>query len=156
VTNGGGGLVGLNNGEVRDSYATGDVANGGGGLVGWNDDGIVRDSYAMGDIINEGGGLIGLNNGEVRSSYAAGNVTGQEVQSVGGLIRTSDGIFEVTNSYWDVNTTGQNKSDGGKGLTTSEMTGSAARESMEGFDFGGAWRTTEDDYPRLFWEVNER
>ena len=154
VANGGGGLVGLNNGEVRDSYAIGDVANGGGGLVGWNDDGIVRDSYAMGDIINEGGGLIGLNNGEVRSSYAAGNVTEQEVQSVGGLIRTSDGIFEVTNSYWDINATGQNESAGGKGLKTSEMTGSAARENMEGFDFGETWRTTEE-YPRLAWQTEE-
>jgi hypothetical protein len=71
----------------------------------------------------------------------------------GGLVIGSNG-GDVTNSYWDINTTGQESSAGGTGLTTSEMTGSAARENMEGFHFGETWRTTEE-YPRLAWQAEE-
>jgi len=73
--------------------------------------------------------------------------------SVGGLVgRNRAGT--VTDSYWDINATGQKISAGGKGLTTEEMTGSTARENMEGFDFGETWRPTEE-YPRLTWQADE-
>lgn len=143
---GGGGLIGINRGVVRGSYATGYVKEGG-GLVGWNI-GTVRSSYATGNV--SGGGLVGGNNGKVETSYAVGNLTGE---MSGGLIVGSNG-GDVTNSYWDINTTGQDDSAGGKPLTTSEMTGSAARENMEGFDFNETWQTVTnpDDYPRLAWQ----
>jgi hypothetical protein len=143
---GGGGLIGINRGVVRGSYAMGDVKEGG-GFVGWNI-GTVRSSYATGDV--SGGGLVGGNNGKVETSYAVGNVTGE---MSGGLVIGSNG-GDVTNSYWDINTTGQESSAGGTGLTTSEMTGSAARENMKVFDFGETWRTTEE-YPRLAWQAEE-
>jgi len=146
-----GGLVGVNADEVRNSYATGDVVgNRGGGLVGYNIiDSTVRRSYSTGNVTGDGGGLVAGNEGEIEESYAMGSVTG-ESEDTGGLIGEFDG--DVTDSYWDVNTTGQESSAGGTGLTTSEMTGSAARENMEGFDFGETWRTTEGDYPRLTWQ----
>ena len=145
-----GGLAGANADKVRSSYAAGDVVGGGGGLVGANV-GNVHSSYATGNVTGNGGGLFVSNDGEIKQSYATGRVTGE---NSGGLVKESDG--DVTNSYWDVNSTGRDDSAGGTGLTTSEMTGSAARENMKGFDFGETWRTTEDDYPRLHWEVNER
>jgi hypothetical protein len=149
-----GGLVGVNADEVRNSYATGDVAgNRGGGLVGYNIiDSTVRRSYSTGNVIGDGGGLVAGNEGEIEESYAMGSVTGEN-EDTGGLVGEFDG--DVTDSYWDVNTTGQDNSAGGAGLTTSEMTGSAARENMEGFNFGETWRSTEDDYPRLVWQDEE-
>jgi len=150
-----GGLAGINGGEVRGSYATGDVANGGGGLVGWNT-GVVRDSYATGDVAVGGGGLVGVNSGEIHSSYATGHVTGQK--GVGGLAGTDDGITDVTDSYWDVNSTGQKSSAVGTPLTTSEMTGSSARENIRGFDFDETWETVTDPdrHPRLAWQNDSK
>jgi len=144
-----GGLVGVNENEIRNSYATANVAGIAGGLVGVNT-GEVTNSYSTSSATGTiAGGLIIENEGDVRNSYATGKVEGDE--SVGGLIEngTDD---RVTNSYWDINTTGQGGSVAGKGLTTSEMTGSAARENMEGFNFEETWRITEDDYPRLAWQ----
>jgi len=158
-----GGIVGWNYGEVIESYSMSDVSGGGavGGLVGTNHaiprtEGTVTKSYATGDISGEKkvGGLIGNNevDGSVSESYATGEVTGSD--EPGGLV--GDSFGDVSESYWDINSTGKTSSAGGKGLTTSEMTGSSARENMDGFDFEDTWRITEDDYPRLAWEVDER
>lgn len=150
-----GGLVGTNSGgTVTESYATGDVSGGGngvGGLLGSNG-GIVENSYATGDAssdASEVGGLVGGNVGTVTESYATGDVTGDE--DVGGLIGDLAPGGEVEDSYWDTETTGQDESDGGTGLTTSEMTGSAAPDNMGGFDFEEVWTTVTnpDDYPEL-------
>lgn len=147
-----GGLVGENSGVVNKSYATGSVSGPKvvGGLVGGNYNGTIRESYATGRI--EGnewvGGLVGKNaNGsKIDGSYAAGSVEGDE--RAGGLIGVSNGT--ATNSYWDVETTGQSTSAGNAtGLTTAQMTGTAARENMWGFDFTNTWRTVQDDYPAL-------
>jgi len=63
----------------------------------------------------------------------------------------------VTDSYWDTQTTGQPTSDGGTGLTTSEMTGSAATNNMQGFDFTSTWKTVTnpDDYPILAFQAED-
>ena len=54
-----------------------------------------------------------------------------------------------------MNTTGQPTSTGGTGLNTSEMTGSAARTNITGFDFTETWKavTDPDDYPALAWQA---
>jgi len=161
-----GGLVGANIGEVRSSYATGDVSGGGGGLAGYNvpneGGGIIRNSYATGNVTGDGGGgLVAGNdgvdeNGEIENSYATGRVTGEDTGGLVGKELENDG--DVNNSYWNINSTGQETSAGGTPLTTEEMTGSEARENMDGFDFGETWETVTDpdDYPRLAWEVSER
>ncbi|MFP8890308.1 GLUG motif-containing protein [Natrialbaceae archaeon A-CW2] len=150
-----GGLVGYNDGEVKESYATGSV-NGSdyiGGLVGINIGGEVNESYATGSVDNAisddefpyVGGLIGWNyGGNVSGSYATGNVTLDGSGSVGGLIASNDG--DVRNSYWDTETTEQDDSDGGEGLSTEDMTGDRAADTM--FEFGDTWDvvdTNSDD-----------
>jgi hypothetical protein len=76
---------------------------------------------------------------------------------VGGLVGLKEGGSTVTESYWDTETTGQPRSDGGTGLTTSEMTGSAATNNMLGFDFTTTWETVTnpDDYPILAFQTED-
>jgi hypothetical protein len=158
-----GGLVGNNNRDstVRKSYATGSVSGNDfvGGLVGSNvgfaGSSTVTESYATGSVSgnDEVGGLVGENfGGTVRESYATGDVSGND--EVGGLVGTSTGAT-VRKSYWDVQSSGQSTSARGTGLTTSEMTGSAATSNMAGFDFTDTWKTvtSPDDYPILAWQT---
>jgi hypothetical protein len=84
-----GGLVGLCYGTVTDSYSTGIVTSdaSAGGLVGWSY-GIVSNSYATCTVIGgfiAVGGLLGLNDGTVTNSYSTGNVTGYG-PAIGGLV----------------------------------------------------------------------
>ena len=115
------GLVGLNRGIVRDTYATGAVRGAGhvGGLVGWN----------------HGGGIV-------ERSYAAGSVTStQGFPSTGGLVGWQRG--SVTNSYWDTETTGRSKgagqgdAGGAAGRTTAEL-----QKPTSAGDFNSAWGGT--------------
>ena len=94
-----GGLVGLNNGVISQSYATGAVSgiDNVGGLVGWNN-GAISQSYATGAVTgdyNNVGGLVGWNNGTIIQSYATGAVTGDYY--VGGLVGWNNGT--ITQSY---------------------------------------------------------
>ena len=105
-----GALVGLNNGKIENSSATGDVTGSGdyvGGLVGYNNGGSITNSYATGNVTGSYptlevtgswyvGGLVGFNDrGSITNSYAAGDVTGRNF--VGGLVGRNDG--SITNSY---------------------------------------------------------
>lgn len=153
-----GGLVGRNESAVTESYATGDVTTGGegGGLVGMNTSGgSVTDSYATGNVDADVvvGGLVGQNGGDVSTSYAVGPVTGGSYS--GGLVGMHDG--DVTDSYCDEEASGLSDQFPKINLTTSEMTGDAARDNMDGFDFDGVWRTVSspDEYPALGWQVDE-
>ena len=121
-----GGLVGYNyEGTVSNSYSTGDVTGGTGsggvgGLVGGSNIGTVSDSYSTGNVTGDShvGGLVGVNGGTVSDSYSTGSVTGNN--DVGGLVGgNEDGT--VSNSFWDIETSGQATSDGGTGKTTAEM-----------------------------------
>ncbi|WP_254863477.1 GLUG motif-containing protein [Halovivax gelatinilyticus] len=154
-----GGLVGSLEGTVSSSSTNVTVAgeDGVGGLVGENA-GEVTTTYAVGDVSGDDtvGGLVGHNTGEgaiISQSYAAGNVTGDD--AVGGLVGTNGG--DVTASYWDVETTGQDDSDGATALSTAEMTGANATEYMDGFAFpddDGTWHAT-DSYPVFAWEDSD-
>lgn len=154
-----GGLVGRNrrNGKISKSYATGSVTGNEdvGGLVG---------SYSLGGKISES-----YATGEVRPRIPEGY---EDMEGVVGYMRGDAG--EVSGTYWDIETTGQSvrprncachvrhngsekqqgKSSRGIGLNTSQMTGSAARDNMYGFDFTNTWETVTnpDDYPALAWE----
>ena len=169
-----GGLSGENDGIVKNSYATGNVSGEGriGGLVGNNYDGTVSDSYATGNVRGDNanvGGLVGRNDGMMEDSYATGNVSGEDM--IGGLVGRNDGTVEnsyangnvsgnqdvggligfkddgtVSDSFWDIDTSGQDESDGGTGLTTDEMTGEDAPNNMDGFDFEEVWETVEEDH----------
>jgi hypothetical protein len=118
-----GGLMGeTEDGTVSNSYSTGSVTGTYevGGLVGGNG-GIVSDCHSTGSVTgNERvGGLLGFNTDTVSNSYATGNITGDE--DVGGLVGLNkfDGV--VSNSFWDMETSGRTYSDGGTGKNTTEM-----------------------------------
>jgi len=118
-----GGLVGANyEGIVAHSYSAGNVTGEEdvGGLAGANS-GILSNCYATGSVTGKWwvGGLAGINRGVVENSYSAGSVAGE--LAVGGLVGVSESGSTVSNSFWDVETSGQATSDGGTGKTTAEM-----------------------------------
>jgi hypothetical protein len=68
------------------------------------------------------GGLVGLSEvtGIVNGCYSSGSVSGN--REVGGLAGGGLGGWgPITNSFWDVETSGQAESAGGEGKTTAEM-----------------------------------
>ena len=154
-----GGLVGSSV-TVENSYATGDVIGNEsvGGLVGLSD--TVENSYAVGNVSgNEKvGGLVGWNfedeedeyaNGTVLNSYSTGTVIGEE--KVGGLVGYND-LGTVENSFWNIETSGQNESDGGEGKTTEEMINKETYTD-EGWDLEDTWDIIEKEtYPFLQWQ----
>jgi hypothetical protein len=96
-----GGLVGINDGTVSNSYFTGSVTGTWqvGGLVGDNY-GTVSNSYAAGNVTGEewdAGGLVGANSGTVSDCYSTGSVTGNEY--VGGLLGRN--WRDLSNSYYN-------------------------------------------------------
>ena len=159
-----GGLVGANYGIVAQSSVTGDVHGDQrvGGLIGTNGyAATVSDSYATADVRGDGtvGGLVGQNvdsissdpDGTIERSYATGEVNeGDTSGNVGGLVGSNSG--DVTDSYWDTQTTGQSDSAAGEGLETAQMHGLNATVSMDGFDFDDTWLAL-DDYPVQSWQV---
>ncbi len=127
-----GGLVGWisSGGTVEKSYFTGAV-NGNtsvGGLVGFihrdpmGSSSRIMNSYSTGDVIGSSyvGGSVGtIIRGRLENAYATGVVNGEE--GVGGLIGYKDQNATVERSFWNIETSGQDESDGGTGLTTAEM-----------------------------------
>lgn len=155
-----GGLVG-NNGiaEISRCYSTGDV-NGYdllGGLVGVNaSSATVSDSYSRGNVFGIAfvGGLIGSNadNSLIINSYSTGFVEGNS--STGGLIGTNVDNSAAEESYWNIETSGQETSVAGEGRTTLEMTYPYAGNTYVGWDFAEIWQADEDylindGYPHL-------
>ncbi len=152
-----GGLVGSNNtGTISQSYATGSVTapstNDVGGLVGVSSAGTIAQSYATGAVSGNQfvGGLIGYNYAAVTQSYASGAVSGST--QVGGLLGLN-GSSNVTNSYWDKQTSGQPTIGVGAGSTTgvTGLTTTQARtaSSYTGFDFTNTWYQAGDMRPIL-------
>ncbi len=154
-----GGLVGDNLGRVTDSYATADVfvlfvfqidGPPGGNRIG----GLVGHNYYWTDALVPP---------SVLRCYSTGSITESILgtDNVGGLVGLNEGT--VTNSFWDVETSGLSSSDGGTGRTTSQM----QRQSTfinAGWDFvdetaNGTedtwWILEGQDYPRLSWELIE-
>ena len=153
-----GGLVGANGGDIAFSCARGCVSSDYrsiqlGGLVGANA-GNLANSYATGSVGEWGsgvvGGLAGSNwaGGTIEKCFSAGAVAGSGAWGlVGDNYRAA-----VTNSFWDIHTSGKMLSDGGAGLPTAEM--QTAKPFLNaGWDFEGVWTICEGkDYPRLRWE----
>ncbi|MGM0404860.1 MAG: GLUG motif-containing protein [Thermoplasmatota archaeon] len=154
---------------VENTYVTGEVNTNdfrSGGLIGSLNGafgsvagGMIRDSYAMVNVTSTSydiGGLVGymMNYASVNNSYSIGGVIGSFNE--GGLVGYVSG-GTVSNSYWDIQTSGTTYSAGGTGLTTDEMTGYSAQENMTSFDFIDTWGILdgsqkflkEDGYPIL-------
>jgi hypothetical protein len=153
-----GGLVGLNHtGDVTQSYATASVTGfkNVGGLVGMNDNGCIQDGYATGIVpgIDVIGGLVGLaRGGIIQRSYATGRVMiYQEGGDQGGLVGVSENDPTITDSYWNTETSLQEQSAGGTGLSTAQMRESASYPGWE-FSEGNVWNRADGlngGYPYL-------
>jgi len=149
-----GGLLGFNDGIITNCYSSGSVTGDEevGGLVG-SGYGTIIDSYSIGSVSGSDGvgGLEGRNwYGTITNCYSAGSVAGYT--DVGGLVGYRLEC-EVTNSFWDIETSGQATSDGGTGLPTAEMQ-MASTFTDAGWDFNTPVWTIDDgvDYPHLWWE----
>jgi len=123
-------------------------------LVGYCEAVSISNSYATGIVSGTYfvGGLVGFNfdNSEssISNSYATGRVSGSIW--VGGLVGWNGKHIPISHSYWDVETSGQTRSDGGIGKTTAEMKKEATFVS---WDFVNIWGIKEDiTYPYLQWE----
>jgi hypothetical protein len=148
-------LVGyLASGSITQCYAEDAVVSGNnsvGGLVG-ESSGTIADSYALVSVTasDSVGGLVGRNNTEpISRCYAAGEVAGST--NVGGLVGTNGS--STSNSFWDIESSGQPTSAGGRGRTTEQM-----KDINTFFTWGvcgneGTWTIDSGtDYPRLAWQ----
>ena len=159
-------LAGGNYGVIEQSYAQGVVQGPArlAGLTGWNyidrDNGmagIVSQSYAHvhvqgGDTCVSGlVGLVGAGShapGIVTESYSTGRVsTGARS---GGLIACLAGAGRVEKSFWDVETSAQNTSDGGIGRRTAIMK-EPENYIRAGWD-ANVWIFERGEYPKLAWQ----
>ena len=156
-----GGLVGKNErgctdclGTIEVSYAIGIVSGGddteAGGLVGQNHGGIISDSYAMGAAGGGNnafvGGLLGNNNdwseqrtdAEISASFATGAVTGGSGAMVGGLIGQDLAKKSITDSYWDLDTSGISDPSQGAGNIANDpgITGLTTEQFKSGLPVG--------------------
>ena len=152
-----GGLIGMMyGGMVNSSYSEVNViesVDGAGGLIGFLYSGLINNSYAVGNVTcpQDTGGLIGHQSdaGLVNNSYSTGKVTGSSY--TGGLVGFQlGGGGTVSNSYWDINTSGQATSAGGTGKTTAEM---KTQSTFVGWDFVNIWKinvSVNSGYPILY------
>jgi hypothetical protein len=74
------------------------------------------------------GGLIGHNQGPIQTSYSSGPVASGSGNAVGGFIGNDSGSADLTNTYWDITTSGQSHGVGNDasypgitGLTTEQF-----------------------------------
>ncbi|MHC4518516.1 MAG: GLUG motif-containing protein, partial [Planctomycetota bacterium] len=158
-----GGLIGNNHyAKVSKCYSTSVVTGNRdvGGLVGENHLGDVSDCYSSGSVTgrNGVGGLVGRNLGSLTNCYSTSVIVG--IGDLGGLVGRSGGKATAEGSFWDMDTSGQDYSAGGMGLTTGEMQ-TASTYLVAGWDFLGEvengvediwWIEDGRDYPHLWWE----
>ena len=147
-----GGLVGGNIGTVSKCFATGDVSGiiDVGGLVGYNySGGTISDSYSHGDVnaaMGYAGGLVSGNNGIVERCYSTGEVTISDHLGSGLVSHDNNSVI---NSFWDIQSSNCNNSDGGTGLLTAQMQ-MRSTFADAGWDMVNVWDIGENQtYPFL-------
>jgi hypothetical protein len=155
-----GGLVGfIYKGKISSCYASGPVSGGSsvGGLVGRTMGfSFISNCYATGMVSGDNGvgGLVGNNDTPygitILNSYASGPVSGNNY--FGGLVGRG-GATRISNSYWDIQTSGQTVSVGGNGKTTTQMKTANTFIGWGGCGNYGIWTIDDgNDYPRLAWQ----
>jgi hypothetical protein len=161
-----GGLVGFSSGDIKNCYVTGRISCGDNsyflGLLAGGNFGNITNCYATGNI-SVGidsyavGGIVGDHyNGTIKKCYAATSISYSDNSciNIGGLLGDNwEG--SVVTSFWDVQKSGIKTSDGGLGLTTTEMMDA----QVYGLNFWAEdpnWVLDNGkDYPRLAWEGTE-
>ena len=166
-----GGLAGFNNGNIFNCYSNTviDSNNFSGGLVGYNKCNI-NNCYSNTTVDSNyyAGGIIGNNSdlGSVDKCYSTGKVTSTQKYATGGLIGSNSNSYSPKNSFWDIETSGQTRSDGrisGSGKTTIDMqkenTFTKANWDFVGETDNGTediWTICEGtNYPRFVWQIRD-
>ncbi len=154
-----GGLVGLSiTDEVLENcYSMGDVKGikSVGGFIGSIGGTLVKNCYSHSSVAadtNAGGFIGGSTKGIIIYCYSIGKVTGKV--NVGGLVGAADSI-SISNSFWDVESSGISQSALGHGKSTQQM-----KDDDTYFDaswpFSGIWAldsSKNDGYPYLVAKV---
>jgi hypothetical protein len=152
-----GGISGRNTNTIEESFATGDITGvqNVGGLAGSSSgffdirEGFIINSYATGNVTGESrvGGLLGIQpgGGNTINSYAAGQVN-STVSFVGGLVGLNNINSTFTNSFWNIETTGQTSTS--TSGTLENVSGLTAYEMMEA-SFYDSWDLD------LIWEIEQ-
>ena len=148
---------------ITNSYSnvtvTGTGNNYHGGLVGLMISGDIINSYATGNVSgNLGvGGLAGSWGYDIINSYSTGNVSG--AGTTGGLV--ADGLAwtpNVTNSFWDMNTSNQATSTGGTGKNTTEMKNVTIFTDVSTSGLNTSWdfinNPNNDSLGHDYWRIN--
>ena len=167
-----GGLIGYSRDTPAFSYALGNVSgkNEVGGLIGYNYsyNSTLQNCYARVDVtatLSHAGGLVGKNySADIENCYATGSVSGTD-QHLGGLIGENTGGWyfgsgDISNCFWDKETSGQTSSDGGTGKTTAEMKDVATYTYYftQGLDYPDTWDfvgdPNHDDENNSWWNIN--
>lgn len=150
-----GGLVGVSQGEISDSYATGSVD-------------VTAAAVAVtggsASVDNYGGGLVGNKmNGPLHRSYATGAVTSTLTANGGSSQVTSDrrggllgyrSLGQLNANVWDTATSGlatgsaSNTPAGVTGFTTTQMTSYASFSSV-----GQNWSITDGFSDSTIWSI---
>ncbi len=152
-----GGLAGYGTGT--ESYASVNVTGVTlvGGFAGHLTNGRSHDypenAYATGTVTGDEsvGGFAGRNGVWLHYCYSTGRVTGNKY--VGGL--TGEWGASAIGCFWDVETSGQNESMRGTGLTTAEMKRRSTFTDAD-WDFNSVWFIVDGvTYPLLRWQDRE-
>ncbi len=126
-----GGFIIINEGSISQSYETGSVTDAGAveknsiGAFAAVNEGTIANSYAFGAVSGNRkaytGGFVGsLEGGSITASYSTGLVSGGRNPNTQGFVAfVSSGT--VTNGYWDVDTSGQNKSKAGTPISDAAL-----------------------------------
>lgn len=151
--------------NVSEVFGTDDYI---GGIAGQSvRSGGIKNSYNRGNVSGTSliGGITGYtDHAGVLNCYSTGLVTGNGF--TGGLIGQavySHGSSELINksSYWNVDTSGQEASDGGKARDTAEMTYPYSSDTYVDWDFSSDWahdteHLVNDGYPYLIRYITDR
>jgi len=152
-----GGIAGINEGTIVNSYVTGFVTSPDhevGGLVGYNN-GFVSNSYFSGTVIGNGyvGGLVGMNfhQGDIYYSNSSGTVTGYG-NYVGGLVGYC-GEGEIINSFSLMDVNGVDYAGGLIGYSDGYITNTYSTGNVNGGNPGGLVAYNARSCVDSFWDM---
>ncbi|MCC5941274.1 MAG: hypothetical protein JJU37_07000 [Balneolaceae bacterium] len=152
-----GGLAGINNGQISNSYVTGNVTGDKsvGGLVGINN-GQITGSHSEATVTGDDdyiGGLVGINSSEISRSFATGSVSGDE--SVGGLVGANRNGAQIVNSYATGSVSGDDEIGGfvGRNWRNGVIATSFASGSVSGDEHtGGFIGRNQSSLDSCYWD----
>ena len=119
-----GGLIGFSNGQIIDSYASGEVTPttfGGASLIGYGSQTDMLRTYASG-LVNSSSGTLGA------------------------LVAFDNGGITAVDSFWDVDDTGQASSSYGAPLSAQQMTDAS---NFTDWNFVDVWNIVAEQAPTL-------